>query len=59
MEPEHKINKGTQPEITIQYLNLLNCYVDTVFVLSDLRTDQETSTNSGNQKYLKTWQRLS
>ena len=46
MQPEHKTSKKFQPEITIQYLNLLNHYVDTVFVLLDLKTDQGLPTES-------------
>ena len=44
MQPEHKTSKRSQPEITIQYLNLINYYVDTIFILHDLGTGQELST---------------
>ena len=44
MQPEHKTSKRSQPEITIQYLNLLIHYVDTIFVLPDLQTDKGLST---------------
>ena len=41
MQPEPK-----SQNIKVLYLNLLNCYVDTIFVLSDLGTDQGMSTKS-------------
>ena len=44
----HKI----QPEITIQYLKLIIYYVDTTFVLSNLRTGQGLSTELGEWKIL-------
>ena len=42
MQAEHKARKRSQPEITTQYLNLINHYVDTVFILSDLEDRQRT-----------------
>ena len=48
MQPEHKTSKRSQPEITILYLNLLNHYVDTIFVLLKLVTDQLLSTEFGD-----------
>ena len=47
-QPEHKARKRSQPEITVQYLNLINYYVDTIYILSDLGTGQELSTESGD-----------
>ena len=44
MQPEPKTGKRFQPEITIQYLKLINHYIDTTFVLPDLGTDQGLST---------------
>ena len=47
MQHEHKTSKKSQPEITIQYLNLTNHYVDTIFVLLDLGAGQELSAEVG------------
>ena len=47
MQPEHKASKRSQPEITVQYSNLINHYVDTISVLPDLGTGQELSTELG------------
>ena len=47
MHPEHKASKRSQPEITAWYLSLINHYVDTIFVLSDLGTGQELSHSTG------------
>ena len=41
IQPEHKTRKRSQPEITIQYLNIINHYVDT----------KGLSTESGITKY--------
>ena len=49
MQPEHKASKRSQPEIIVQYLNLINHYVDTIFVLSNLGTGQGLSTELGYQ----------
>ena len=35
-------------KLPVQYSNLLNCYIDTIFVLPNLDTDQGMSTKSGN-----------
>ena len=50
-QPEHKTSKRSQPEITMQYLNLINHCVDTIFVLPNLGTDQGLSTEWGIEKY--------
>ena len=44
MQPEYKVSKRSQPEITILYLNLVNHYVETIFILPILRTGQELAT---------------
>ena len=44
IQPECKTSERSQAEITIQYLNLVNHYVDTIFVLPDLGTGQELCT---------------
>ena len=51
MQPEHKASKISQPEATVQYLNLINHHVDTIFILPDLGTGQGLSTELGGQKY--------
>ena len=48
MQPEHKASERSQPEITIQYLNLINHYVDTIFIFPDLGTGQGLSTELGD-----------
>ena len=53
MQPEHKTSERSQAEISIQYLNLINQYVDTIFVLPNLGTkdcplSQEIKTYSEN-----------
>ena len=53
-----KLAKDLKSEITIQYLTLLNLYVDTIFVLPDLGTDQGMSTKLGNKKYLEILHKL-
>ena len=35
-------------KLPVQYSNLLNCYVDTIFVLPNLGKDQGMSTKSGD-----------
>ena len=50
MQSEHKASKRSQPEITIQHLNLINHHVGTIFVLPDLGTGQELSMGLGDQK---------
>ena len=57
-QPDHKTSKRSQPEITIQYLYLLNHYVDTIFVLPNLGTDQGLSTESGDQNILEILHKL-
>ena len=58
MQPEHKASKRAQPEITVQYLDLLNLYVDTIFILPDLRTVQGLSTELRDQTYLENLHQL-
>ena len=53
MQPEHKASKRSQPEITVQYLNLINHYVDIIFILPDLGTGQGLSTELGDKKNWK------
>ena len=48
MQLEHKARERSQPEITIQYLNLINHYVYTIFVLPDLGTGHRMSTELGD-----------
>ena len=48
MQPEHKASERSQPEITAQYLNLINHYEDTILILPDLGTGQGLSTELGN-----------
>ena len=50
MEPEHKASKRSQPEITLQYLNLINHYEDTIFILPELGTGQGQSSESRDWK---------
>ena len=44
MQPEHKI-----PKSPVQYSIILNCYIDTIFVLPDLGADQGMSIKSRDQ----------
>ena len=48
IQPEHKASKRSQPEINVQYLNLINHYLHTIFVIPNLGTDQGLSTESGH-----------
>ena len=59
MQHEHKTSKISQPDITIQYINLLNHYVDSIFVIPNLGTDQGLSTESRDQKCLEKLHKLS
>ena len=43
MQPEHKTSERSQPEITIQYLSVINHYVNAIFIHSDLGRDQGLS----------------
>ena len=40
MQLEHKASERSQQEITVGYLNLIQHYVDIIFVLPDLGTGQ-------------------
>ena len=53
MQPEYKTSKKSQLEITIQYSNLINHNVDTIFILPDLGTGQGLSTKLKDKKYLE------
>ena len=53
MQPEHKVSKKSQQEITVQYLNLINHYADTIFILSDLRTGQGLSSELEDKKIFR------
>ena len=44
IQPEHKMSKKS----LVQYSNLLNCYVDTIFVLPNLGIGQGISTKTGD-----------
>ena len=53
MQPEPK-----SQNIRVLSLNLLNWYVDTIFVLPGLGTDQGMSTKMGDKKYMKILHKL-
>ena len=42
----------------LPHLKLINCYVDTIFVLPDFRTGQGMSTLSGNEEIITNFPQL-
>ena len=58
MQPVHKTSKRPQPEITIQCLNLINYYGDTIFVLPTLGTGQGLPNDLGNRQIFGTLDKL-
>ena len=51
LQYKHRVHvspKRSQPEITVQYLNLINHYVDILFVLPNFGTGRGLSTELGD-----------